>query len=98
VIHNARNEVRNEGRVSSDEWREAKKNMKRKVTFLALCAMLLALSYSASAQQPKRVFRIGYLSGFDPAREASRSEIIRQALRERGYIEGQNTRVCLAGE
>ena len=64
MINNARNEVRNEGRcrVSSDEWREAKKNMKRKVTFLALCAMLFALCASAEAQQPKKVPRIGYLS------------------------------------
>ena len=76
--------------MSSVECREAKKNMKRKVTFLALCAMLFALCFSAEAQQPKKVYRIGYLSGFDPAREARRSEIIRQALRERGYIEGQN--------
>ena len=90
MINNARNEVRNEGRVSSDEWREAKKNMKRKVTFLALCAMLFALCFSAEAQQPKKVPRIGYLSSSDPATESARSEAIRLALRERGYIEGQN--------
>jgi len=28
--------------------------------------------------------------GFDPARESARAEAIRLALRERGYIEGQN--------
>ena len=33
---------------------------------------------------------IGYLSADDPAGESTRSEAIRQALRERGYIEGQN--------
>jgi putative ABC transport system substrate-binding protein len=68
----------------------AEKNMNRKITVLTLSAMLFALSVPAEAQQPTKVYRIGYLSGFDPAREASRSEIIRQALRERGYIEGQN--------
>ena len=52
--------------------------------------MLFALSYSASAQQPKKVSRIGYLSSGDAARESTRSEAIRRALRERGYIEGQN--------
>jgi putative ABC transport system substrate-binding protein len=52
--------------------------------------MLFALCYSASAQQPKKVPRIGYLSSFDPARESARAEAIRLALRERGYIEGQN--------
>ena len=76
--------------MSSDEWREAKKNMKRKVTFLALCAMLFALCFSAAAQQPKNVPRIGYLSSTDPATDSSRAEAIRLALRERGYIEGQN--------
>jgi len=64
--------------------------MKRKVTFLALCAMLFALSYSASAQQPKKIPRIGFLSQRDAAGESTRSEAIREALRERGYIEGQN--------
>jgi hypothetical protein len=60
--------------------------MTRKITFLTLCAMLLALSYSASAQQPKKVPRIGYLSNNDPARESARAEGIRLALRERGYV------------
>jgi putative ABC transport system substrate-binding protein len=64
--------------------------MRRNVYGLALCAILLALSYSASAQQPKKVYRIGYLSGSDAAGESTRSEAIRLALRERGYIEGQN--------
>jgi hypothetical protein len=40
--------------------------------------------------QPKEVPRIGYLSNNDPARESTRSEAIRLALRERGHIEGQN--------
>jgi putative tryptophan/tyrosine transport system substrate-binding protein len=53
-------------------------------------AMLFALSYSASAQQPKKVPRIGYLSSGNPTSESTRSEAIRLALRERGYIEGQN--------
>jgi hypothetical protein len=64
--------------------------MSKKVLCLALCAMLFALSYSASAQQPKKVPRIGYLSPVDPAGESTRAEAIRQALGERGYIEGQN--------
>ena len=64
--------------------------MKRKITVLALCAMLFALCFSAEAQQPKKVPRIGYLSSRDPASESARSEAIRLALRELGYIEGQN--------
>jgi putative ABC transport system substrate-binding protein len=64
--------------------------MKAKLIVLTLCAMLLALSCSALAQQPKKVARIGYLSAADSARESIRSEPFRLALRELGYIEGQN--------
>jgi putative tryptophan/tyrosine transport system substrate-binding protein len=64
--------------------------MKRKITVVALCAMLLALCSSAAAQQPKKVPLIGYLSPFDPATESAPAEAIRLALRELGYIEGQN--------
>ena len=64
--------------------------MKKRITVLTLSALLFALCYSASAQQPKKVFRIGYLSQFEPSREAPRSEAIRVALRELGYVEGQN--------
>jgi putative ABC transport system substrate-binding protein len=52
--------------------------------------MLLALPVAARAQQPKKVPRIGYLVATDPATESARLEAIRLALRERGYIEGQN--------
>jgi len=52
--------------------------------------MLLALPFPAQAQQPKKVPRIGYLSTGDAATESTRAEAIRLALRERGYIEGQN--------
>jgi putative ABC transport system substrate-binding protein len=52
--------------------------------------MLLALPFPAQAQQPKKVPRIGYLSATDPVTDSPRSEGIRAALRERGYIEGQN--------
>ena len=64
--------------------------MRINVYGLTLSAMLFALSYSASAQQPKKVHRIGYLSNRDPASESARAEAIRLALRELGYIEGQN--------
>ena len=56
-------------------------------------AMLLAPCTAAEAQQPKMVPRVGYLSALDPATESTRSEPIRQALRELGYIEGQNINI-----
>ena len=58
---------------------------------LGLLATFLMISASiAEAQQPKKVARIGYLSNSDPATEFARAEAIRLALRELGYIEGQN--------
>src|SRR5215467_6007143 len=60
--------------------------------FLAVL-FVLALSISAEAQQPKKVPRIGYLSNADAATDSARggrAEGIRLALRELGYIEGQN--------
>ena len=64
--------------------------MKTKITVLTLCTLLFALCGPATAQQPKKVSRIGYLSNSVPASESTRSEAIRLALRERGHIEGQN--------
>jgi putative ABC transport system substrate-binding protein len=52
--------------------------------------MLFALCSSTEAQQPKKVARIGYVATADPATESNVSEGIRLALRELGYIEGQN--------
>ena len=63
---------------------------KAAVPSILVAVVLLALGVIAEAQQPKKVPRIGYLSAVDPATESTRSEAIRLALRELGYIEGQN--------
>jgi putative ABC transport system substrate-binding protein len=70
--------------------RMRKNSMHKKITRRAFCSMLLALPVAARAQQPKKIPRIGYISGADAATESARAEGIRLALRERGYIEGQN--------
>ena len=57
---------------------------------VALVVTFVTCGVMATAQQPKKVSRIGYLSNTDPARESPRAEAIRLALRELGYIEGQN--------
>src|SRR4029077_7438113 len=44
----------------------------------------------AAGAQPKKVSQIGYLSATDPASESTRAEAIRLALRDLGYVEGQN--------
>ncbi len=64
--------------------------LRRAVIQFGLAAMLLSHSFPAEAQRPKKVLRIGYLSAQDPARASTGSEAIRLALRELGYIEGQN--------
>ncbi len=64
--------------------------MHKKFTRRAFCSMLLALPFAVRAQQPKKLPRIGYLVSTDPARDSTRVAAIRLALRERGYIEGQN--------
>ena len=64
--------------------------MRKNVIHLTLCAMLFALCSSATAQQPKKVPRIGDLSTTDASRDSTRVEAIRLALRERGYVEGEN--------
>src|SRR6266542_3938711 len=57
---------------------------------ILVATLVLVFGIAAEAQQPKKVPRIGYLTGSDAATESARSEGIRLALRERGYIEGQN--------
>src|SRR5262245_31497374 len=69
---------------------KVEKKPTKKIFCTAFCAMLFAFCFAAHAQQPKKVPRIGYLSSQDPAYESARAEGIRQALRDRGYIEGQN--------
>jgi putative ABC transport system substrate-binding protein len=58
------------------------------VSFMLLLSLLI-LRF-AEAQQPTKIYRIGYFSNGNPASESARSEAIRLALRESGYIEGQN--------
>ena len=64
--------------------------MKRALTSILVAVVLLAVGVIAAAQQPKKVSRIGYLSNADAVTDSDRTEGIRLALRELGYIEGQN--------
>ena len=60
------------------------------VLSILFAVVLLAVAIPAEAQQPKKIYRIGYLLPGNAARESADSEAIRLALRELGYIEGQN--------
>src|SRR4030095_8655688 len=64
--------------------------MKTVVGLWLLVAGLLLPAHLAQAQQPKKVFRIGYLSSGNPTSDSPSVEGIRLALRELGYIEGQH--------
>ena len=64
--------------------------MNRTILISVLMLSPFTCFFWPEAQQPKKVPRIGYLSAFDAAGESARSEAIRLALREIGYIEGQN--------
>jgi putative tryptophan/tyrosine transport system substrate-binding protein len=60
------------------------------VPSILVVVVLLAVAVIAEAQQPTKVPRIGYLSNTDAATDSARAEGIRLALRDLGYIEGQN--------
>jgi putative tryptophan/tyrosine transport system substrate-binding protein len=71
-------------------------NLKSKIQnrkWAGVFAIVLALTFGgarAEAQQPQKVPTIGYLSAGDAAPQSTRAAAIRLALRELGYIEGQN--------
>lgn len=65
--------------------------MRKKIVRLTLGAMLVALSYSASAQQPGKIPRIGYLSL--SGKPDLRVEVFVQGLRDLGWVDGQNVAI-----
>src|SRR4249919_945565 len=64
--------------------------MSKKVIFIALGAMLVALSFATEAQQLTKIPRIGFLGASSASALAARIEAFRQGLRELGYVEGKN--------
>jgi putative ABC transport system substrate-binding protein len=85
-------------KVSREQWagRRAKLKLGKKVICsalsplpFALSATLFALCFSAQAQQPKRVPRIGVLMSGSPSSETRRLRALQQGLTELGYVEGK---------
>jgi ABC-type uncharacterized transport system substrate-binding protein len=65
--------------------------MRKKFLGFTLNSMLLALCFSAEAQQPTKIPRIGYVSGSGDAKTPGPSvEGFRRGLHDLGYIEGKN--------
>jgi putative tryptophan/tyrosine transport system substrate-binding protein len=73
----------------------AGKNMKSKMIVFTLCAMLFALCSSVDAQQPGKIFRIGFLDNSTASGIAVLSEAFRQELNKLGWIEGKNITIEL---
>src|SRR5215467_1295119 len=87
-----------ECRVSSVGCRVERPRMKRTMFSFTSFAILVALCSAALAQQPKKVPRIGYLSGTgDPSNPGPYVEALRQGLRDLGYIEGKNIAIEYRG-
>jgi putative tryptophan/tyrosine transport system substrate-binding protein len=70
--------------------RNGRNLMKRASIVFTLSTMLFALSYSASAQQTGKVFRIGFLDPSNASGSAILLDGFRQELRKLGWIEGEN--------
>jgi putative ABC transport system substrate-binding protein len=71
--------------------RDKEKHMTKKISILTFCALLLALSIPADAQQSKKIPRIGFVSGIgNPSNPGPNVAGFRQGLRDFGYIEGKN--------
>src|SRR5499425_2921580 len=64
--------------------------MKKAAVPILVAVILLTVAVVTEAQQPKKVQVIGYLSSRNRASESARAEGMRLALRELGYVEGQN--------
>jgi len=63
---------------------------RRSLVSLILSAMLFALCSSAEAQQPEKIFRIGFLDNSTATGSAALLEAFRQELNRLGWVEGKN--------
>jgi putative tryptophan/tyrosine transport system substrate-binding protein len=61
-----------------------------RVIHFGLATMFVSFGFSAEAQQPNRVHRVGYLSPAASLNASPAIESFRQGLRALGYVEGQN--------
>jgi putative ABC transport system substrate-binding protein len=72
------------------EARGDKKNMKKRITLWLLATLFLANVSLAQAQQPGKVFRIGFLDNSTASGMAVLLDAFRQELSKLGWIEGKN--------
>ena len=59
-------------------------------TALLLFSLIFANIHFAEAQQPEKIWRIGFLGAQTASRVKDRADALQQGLRELGYVEGKN--------
>jgi putative ABC transport system substrate-binding protein len=64
--------------------------MNRRTIGLALGVLLVSLNIPAQAQQPGKIFRIGFLDPTNASGSAVLIDVFRQELRKLGWVEGKN--------
>ena len=64
--------------------------MSKRISSIALGAMLVALGSLVEAQQTGKIHRVGVLMSGSPSNASRRIQAFRQGLRELGYVEGKN--------
>ena len=67
--------------------------MIKQILFCLPLTVVLFTVFSAAAQQPAKVARIGYLTAGSPSSVAPRVEAFRHGLRDLGYLEGKNAAI-----
>src|SRR6266550_2642504 len=66
------------------------KPMRKQITVITLCAVVLALCVPTNAQQTGKIFRVGFLDGSTASGSSVLWEAFRQELTKLGWIEGKN--------
>jgi putative ABC transport system substrate-binding protein len=64
--------------------------MRAKILVYALPALIIAIVHLAEAQQPAKVYKIGWLGNRPASGPDSGTEVIRRELHALGYVEGKN--------
>jgi putative tryptophan/tyrosine transport system substrate-binding protein len=67
--------------------------LRRGVIQFGLAAILLSLSFSVEAQQPEKIFRIGFLDNGTASGSAVLIDAFRQEMHKLGWIEGKNVTI-----
>jgi putative ABC transport system substrate-binding protein len=67
--------------------------MKMKIILVTLFTLLFTSIHLSQAQEPKKIPKIGYLSGGSASVAGPRVDAFRQGLRQQGYTEGQNIEI-----